>query len=103
MVVQVKHGMKYKSMHDFEIRNSKFEIRNLMAYWNLVQIMYITGTDYTAVFSNRYKRSVVSRKNPSIRARARQRYNKKGPKKEPPNKEKKRRREGRIHPLLRNA
>ena len=25
LVVQAKHGMKYKSMHDFEIRNSKFD------------------------------------------------------------------------------
>ena len=40
LILNGKCDMKYKSMHDFEIRNSKFY-------------------DYTAVFSQRYKHSIV--------------------------------------------
>jgi hypothetical protein len=35
LVVRSKHGMKYKSMHDFEIRNSKFDgVPVLSEYWS---------------------------------------------------------------------
>ena len=61
LVVQVKHGMKYKSMHDFEIRNSKFD--GVLKFGS----NYVHRTDYTAVFSSRYMRSIVSGRNPSTK------------------------------------